>query len=109
MSFDERVAARVRRALARTPNVTERGMFGGLAFMTDGNMLCAVGGDHLMVRVGPEQYESALREPHAHDMRFTGRPMRGYVTVDPPGYETQEALAAWVSKARAFVSALPPK
>jgi TfoX/Sxy family transcriptional regulator of competence genes len=109
MPFDEEVAALVRHSLASTANVSERRMFGGLAFMVNGNMLCAVGNDHLMVRVGPAQYETALRQPHAHEMRFTGRPMRGYLSVDPNGYATRDAVAAWVSAALAFVSTLPPK
>lgn len=84
-------------------------MFGGLAFMVSGNMLCAVGADHLMVRVGPIQYESALRRAHAREMRFTGRPMRGYVTVAPPGYASKRAVAVWVASALRFVTSLPPK
>ena len=84
-------------------------MFGGLAFMVSGNMLCAVGIDHLMVRVGPTQYEAALRRPHAEEMSLTGRPMRGYVSVKPPGYSSRKALAAWIAKSLTFVASLPPK
>lgn len=84
-------------------------MFGGLAFMIAGNMLCAVGSDHLMVRVGPAAYETALREPHAKEMKFTGRPMRGYVTVDPAGYASQAALRKWLTRALSFVTTLPAK
>ena len=109
MAFDEKVAQQVRHLLASRDEVVERRMFGGLAFMVSGNMLCAVSADHLMVRVGPAQYEAALRRPHAGEMRFTGRPMRGYVTVDPPGYSSEKAVAAWVATALSFVATLPPK
>lgn len=84
-------------------------MFGGLAFMVSGNMLCAVGADHLMLRVGVEQYETTLRRPHVSKMRFTGRPMRGYVTIAPPGYSSKKAVAAWLATALSFVATLPAK
>jgi TfoX N-terminal domain len=84
-------------------------MFGGLAFMVSGNMLCAVGADHLMLRVGPVQYEAMLRRAHVSEMRFTGRSMRGYVTVAPPGYSSKKAVAAWIATSLAFVTTLPPK
>ena len=109
MPVDQRVADRVRRFLRSKREVTERKMFGGVAFMVRGNMICAVGKEHLMVRVGPVEYEAALRAPHAHPMRFTGKPMRGYITVDPAGYETRNGLSFWLEKALAFVLTLPPK
>jgi TfoX/Sxy family transcriptional regulator of competence genes len=109
VAFDKKVVDRVRRFLESKGDVTERKMFGGVAFMVRGNMICAVGKDHLMVRVGSAEYEAALRMPHAHEMRFTGRPMRGYVTVDPAGYETSKGLSDWLQKAVFFVCTLPPK
>jgi len=107
--FDQKVADRVRLFLRSKGEVTERKMFGGVAFMVRGNMICAVGKEHLMVRVGPSEYEAALRAPHAHPMRFTGKPMRGYITVDPAGYETSSGLGFWLQKALAFVGTLPLK
>ena len=109
MAADEATAIRVRDVLATRADVTERRMFGGLAFMVAGNMLCAVGSDHLMVRVGRGQYEAALREPHVEEMRFTGRSMAGYVTVRPAGYNSDAAISKWISTALDFVSTLPPK
>ena len=109
MAFDERTAGQVRQLLATLKDVTERKMFGGLAFMVGGNMLCAVGRDHLMVRVGEAGYETALAQPHAQEMRFTGRTMRGYVTVAPAGYTTREALQSWLQAALSFVGTLPRK
>jgi len=107
--FDKKAADRVRQFLQSKAEVTERKMFGGVAFMVRGNMVCAVGKEHLMVRVGLSQYEAALRAPHAHIMRFTGKPMRGYITVDPAGYETRNGVSFWLEKALAFVLTLPPK
>ncbi|MEO8856779.1 MAG: TfoX/Sxy family protein [Burkholderiaceae bacterium] len=110
MAFDENLAAQVRRLLqAESARMTERRMFGGLAFMRNGNMLCAVGADHLMLRVGPEAYAHALRLPHASEMRFTGRTMRGYVTVYRAGYDTPAKLQTWIEMGLAFVRTLAPK
>ena len=74
-----------RRGDAGLDGVVERKMFGGLAFMLDGNMAAGILGDRLMVRVGAEAYEEALSEPHCGPMDFTGRPMRGFVVVEPEG------------------------
>ena len=83
MAYDERLAQRVREELADRPGYAEKKMFGGLCFLLRGNMCCGVGKDGLMVRVGPEQYESALADDHARQMDFTGRPMKGFVFVHP--------------------------
>jgi TfoX/Sxy family transcriptional regulator of competence genes len=108
MAYDEKLAARIRRALPPTPAITERKMFGGLAFLLDGKMFIGVTHD-LMVRVGPTAYEAALARPHVRPMDFTGRPLTGYVYVGPPGTRTDRAVAAWVADAIAFVRDLPAK
>ena len=84
-------------------------MFGGIAFMVDGHMSCGVVSDTLMVRVGPDQYEEALKRPFASEMDFTGRPMKGFVYVAPEGFESDEDLECWVRTSLEFVHALPPK
>jgi hypothetical protein len=84
-------------------------MFGGLAFMSRGHMFIGIAKGALMVRVGPTDYEQALRRPHVREMDFTGRPLKGYVYVDPPGYENDEDLAYWVRAGHSFVATLPPK
>jgi TfoX/Sxy family transcriptional regulator of competence genes len=109
MAFDPGIAEQVRHLLETRKDITERKMFGGLAFMVGGNMLCAIGNEHLMVRVGDAGHDAALARPHVREMRFTGRPMRGYVTVDPPGYATRKALQSWLETALSFVGALPRK
>jgi TfoX/Sxy family transcriptional regulator of competence genes len=109
MAFDEAVARRVRKALAGSPDVVEKRMFGGIAFMLRGNMCCGVIGDRLMLRVGPAGYEAALSRPHAGPMDFTGRPMKGMVYVEPAGFASARALKAWIGRATEFALSLPAK
>ncbi len=109
MAYDEGVAQRLREALSDEDDVVEKKMFGGIAFMHRGNMCCGVVGDELMVRVGADAYDTALREPHARPMDFTGRPMRGMLYVGTDGFESDEVLGAWLQRAMAFTKTLPPK
>jgi TfoX/Sxy family transcriptional regulator of competence genes len=106
MSFDEGLAARVRKLVGRARGVEERRMFGGLAFLQSGKMFCGVLGRDLVVRVGPERHVEALTRPHTRPMDFTGRPMKGYIYVSEKGTADQRALASWVKVARRFVSTL---
>jgi TfoX/Sxy family transcriptional regulator of competence genes len=109
MAYDEGLAARVRDVLGDHPDIIEKKMFGGLAFMVQGNMACGIIQDDLMVRVGPEGYETALAQPHARSMDFTGKPMRGMVVVDGAGLDTDETLDEWVQRGLQFALSLPPK
>ncbi len=109
MAFDEKLAARVRRMLADRRDVTEKKMFGGIAFLVGGNLCCGVNGDELMVRVGPDAYEKALARPHARPMDFTGRPLTGFVYVGTKGFASGPALRAWVDRGLAFAASLPSK
>lgn len=108
MAYDDKLAARVRAVLADRQDVTERHMFGGLTFMVAGHMCCGVNGDELILRLGPERAAEALGGPHTRPMDFTGRPLRGFVTVDPQGLAGR-ALARWVREAVAWAESLPPK
>jgi TfoX/Sxy family transcriptional regulator of competence genes len=109
MAFDETVAARVREALNSIDGVTEKKMFGGLAFLLQGHMVCGVMRDELMVRVGPAAYDEALARPHARAMDFTGRPMRGMVFVAAAGFTTDTDLEAWVDLGVRHAATLPAK
>lgn len=109
MAYDEGLAERVRELLAVRMDVTERAMFGGLAFMVGGHMACGITGDDLMVRVGKEGYNDALAHPHTREMDFTGRPMTGIVYVDPAGTADDDALRNWVERGVAFVTTLPAR
>jgi TfoX/Sxy family transcriptional regulator of competence genes len=108
MSYDEHLADRIRRHLADRTDVVEKRMFGGLCFMVGGTMCCGLTKTDLMVRVGPDQYEAALAQPHARPMDFTGRPLKGMVYVAPGGLRTEAALARWIQRGLSFVSAVAP-
>ncbi len=108
MAIDEGLTERIREALGRT-RIDERRMFGGIAFMHRGYMFIGISKDRLMVRVGPTAYEAALKKKHVRVMDFTGKPLKGYVYVDAPGFERDEDLAAWVEAGLTFVKSLPAK
>ena len=109
MAYDEGIAERLRGAYSDTPGVKEKKMFGGIAFMVGGHMSCGVVDDTLMVRVGPDRYTDALSRPHAREMDFTGKPMKGFVYVAPDGFGSDAALASWVNLSIGFVASLAPK
>jgi TfoX/Sxy family transcriptional regulator of competence genes len=106
MAYDEQLAERIRRAIGSRPDITEKKMFGGVAFLQRGKMFCGLATEDLMVRIGPERYESALAEAHVRPMDFTGRPMNGYVFVGPAGTRTVKAVERWIKQATAFVATL---
>lgn len=101
MAFDEAAAQRLRRALRGRRDLTERKMFGGLAFLADGAMCCGLLGDRLVLRLGETGAAKALREPHTRPMDFTGRPMKTMIYVEPLGYETDADLRRWLRRAAA--------
>ncbi|MCE2500436.1 MAG: TfoX/Sxy family protein [Dehalococcoidia bacterium] len=109
MAYDELLAGRVRAGLADRSSISERKMFGGLAFILAGNMCCCLTDRGLMVRVGPDAYEDALVLPHAGPMNMTGRPMRGWVLVVLEGLAGDDGLAEWVCRGADFAATLPAK
>ena len=109
MPFDESLAARIRDALARTKNVEEKKLFGCVCFFLDGNVLAGVWKDRLIARLGPDEGEAALREPHDRAFDITGRPMKKWVAVEPEGVEDDEQLNVWIQRALQFVRTLPVK
>ena len=109
MAFDESLAARIRRRLARRKNVEEKKMFGGVGFLLNGNLLVGVWKESLIVRLGPDEGEEALPEPHVRKFDITGKPMKGWVLVEPEGVEGDDQLAGWIQWAVKFVGALPAK
>lgn len=104
----EILAARIRDLLP-PGNIEEKRMFGGMVFMTNGNMLCCASRQGLMVRVGAAAEPEALAHPHARRCCGTGREMPGFVLVDPEGVGTGQDLAEWLAMAWRYVEALPPK
>ena len=109
MAYDEGLAERIRGVLEERNDVSEKRMFGGLAFLVRGHMSVGIVKDRLMVRVGPEVYDRLLEQPHARKMDFTGRPMKGFLYVTPPGLESDADLERWVGRGVAFATALPAK
>jgi TfoX N-terminal domain len=108
VAYDEDLADRIRTVLPAGEAVTERQMFGGLAFMLGGHMFCGVVKDALMVRLGPDGANRALDQPHVRPMDFTGRPMKGMIFVEPGGLHGT-ALQQWVDDAAGYARSLPPK
>ena len=109
MAYDEGVAQRLRECFEGQSDIAEKKMFGGLAFMHSGNMCCGIVDDVLMARVGPHAYAAALERPHTRVMDFTGKPLKGFVYVDPPGFAEDGQLGEWIELCQAFTSSLPPK
>jgi TfoX/Sxy family transcriptional regulator of competence genes len=108
MAYDETLAGRVRERLAASVGVTEKKMFGGLAFMTNGNMTVGVNKDDLIVRLDPTEGEAALAEPGVRPFDMTPRPMAGWVMVAGEMLDGAE-LDRWVDRARRYADTLPPK
>jgi TfoX/Sxy family transcriptional regulator of competence genes len=109
LAYDEVLAARIRAALAGDPAVTEKKMFGGIAFLHRGLMFVGVSGNKLMARVGKDNHADSLARNHVRPMDFTGKPMQGYVYVDPRGISTEHELLFWLQRCKEFVGTLSRK
>ncbi len=110
MAYDDKLAARVRRRLGKRAGLLEKQMFGGLAFLLNGNMCVGVHGSELIVRLEPGETDRALAEPHTRIFDLSGgRPMQGWILVGPKGLADEAALAKWVRIGIAYASSLPKK
>ena len=109
MAYDEGLAQRLRESLTGVSDLSEKKMFGGLAFLVAGNMCVGVMGEELIARVGAAAYSSAVTLPGAHPFDFSSRPMAGWVMVRPEGFEDDVALGDWIGRALVFARSLPPK
>jgi TfoX/Sxy family transcriptional regulator of competence genes len=109
MSYDEAVAVRVRRVLARRRGVVEKRMVGGVSFLVRGALCCGVTGDRLMVRVGAAARGRMLAQPHTEPMKFAGRSLAGFICVKPAGYRSDRALKEWVQRGIDCVATLPSR
>jgi hypothetical protein len=107
MGYDKVLDRRITEATA-VWGTTRKKMFGGTCHLLNGNMLCGVNEKTLIVRLGQEAGKAALEQPHTRLMDVTGRPMKGWVMVEPKGYKGK-GLQGWLERAHAFVSKLPPK
>jgi len=109
MAYNEVLAQRVRDHLRPKSAVSEKMMFGGIAFMVNGNMTLCVSGDDLVVRAGLAQFEAALEMRGADLFQPTGKPMTGWVRVAPDGHQTEESLESWIDMALEYTQSLPAK
>lgn len=98
MAYDEQLADRIRKAIRSRNDITERKMFGGLAFLWLGRMCCGVVGRDLMVRIPADEFDAVIRNRQVRPMDFTGKPLKGFVYVSPPGFRTLAALRGWLSR-----------
>ena len=109
MAFDTKLAERVREQLKKKRGLTEKKMFGGLAFLLNGNMSCGIHRDELIVRLDPEKTEEALRQKNTRIFDLSGRPMRGWILVQAKGLATEATLAKWIQMGVKYASSLPAK
>jgi hypothetical protein len=109
MTYDRGLAQRVREILGEKTVSAEKKMFGGICFLLNGNMACGILDDDLIVRVGPESYENALKRPHAREFNITGRPMTGWVMISCKGHASDTDLFEWVRRGIDFTLSLPAK
>jgi hypothetical protein len=110
MAFDEKLAGRIRNQLGKKKDLTEKKMFGGIAFLLNGNMSCGVHGEELIVRLAPDETDTALAKKHTRVFDLSGgRPMKGWILVQPEGLKGDKDLAKWVDTGVAYAASLPPK
>jgi TfoX/Sxy family transcriptional regulator of competence genes len=110
VAYDEDLANRIRELVASEPSINEKRMFGGLAFLINGNMsVSASGQGGLLLRVDPAETDALLSKPHAHPFEMRGRLMRGWLRVDPDGLRTKRQLERWVARGVAYARSLPSK
>lgn len=109
MAFDEALASRVRKKLRGRKDVVEKKMFGGVAFLLNGNMSVGVHGNELIVRVDPDETDKALKQLGVRIFDITGRPMKGWLLVGGPAIENQASLGTWITKGTEYAASLPKK
>jgi TfoX/Sxy family transcriptional regulator of competence genes len=110
MAYDEDLAHRIRELVSTEEGVSEKRMFGGLAFLLDGNMAVSASGQGgLLLRVDPAETDALLGRPHAHPFEMRGRVMRGWLRVDAEGLRTKRQLERWVVRGVAYARSLPAK
>ncbi len=106
---DDALAGRIRPILSQWKGYSERNMFGGVCFMINGNMCVGTWKDSLIVRLDRNLYDETLVEPHTKPADITGRTMKGWVLVAPPGIASEHELEVWLSRAAEYAASLPAK
>ena len=109
MAFDERLAERIRKRLGKRKGLAEKKMFGGIAFLLNGNMCVGVHNQDLIVRLAPEETDQALAEPHTRVFDLSGRPMKGWILVESSGLKDEKTLGKWIRLSVGYALSLPKK
>jgi TfoX/Sxy family transcriptional regulator of competence genes len=109
MAYDQNLAMRVRSVLRNQDGLVEKKMFGGIGYLVNGNMACGVHGNNLIVRVGRERYQDALSQPGTRVFDLNGKPMAGWIYVEPKACETEEDLQQWIEYGIEYALSLQPK
>ena len=109
MPYNEEIDARIRKIVSRWKNTDAKKMFGGVCHLLNGNMVCGVYKDYLILRLGEKESGKSLKLSYTKPFDITGKPMKGWVMVEGRGFKTDEKLKSWLLKARTFVKTLPPK
>ena len=109
MPYNKEIDDRITKIVRRWKNTDAKKMFGGVCHLLNGNMVCGVYKDYLILRMGEKAAAQALQQSHTRPFDITGKPMKGWVMVDGKGFKTEENLKTWLNKAKTFVKTLPPK
>ena len=109
MPYDEEIEGRIGKVISRWKNTQARKMFGGICHLLGGNMFCGVYKNFLILRLGEKESRESMSQPFVRSFDITGKPMKGWVMVEKEGFKSDEALKAWLIKAKEFVGTLPSK
>jgi hypothetical protein len=110
MPYDEALAERIRELVGNERGVSEKQMFGGLAFLINGNIAVSASGQGgLLLRIDPDETDALVKNPHAQPFEMHGRSMQGWLRVDPEGVRTKRRLQPWVTRGVAYARSLPSK
>ena len=109
MAYNQELEARIKKIVSGWRNTDYKNMFGGVCHLLNGNMFCGVYKDFLILRLGAANSKKAMELPFVRPFDITGRPMKGWVMVEKAGFRTDDALKAWLGKAKGFVSTLPSR
>jgi TfoX/Sxy family transcriptional regulator of competence genes len=109
MAYDMDLAARIRALISKNKNLEEKKMFGGVGFLINGNLACGVNKNDMILRVAPDQYDALSRSAYTRVFDLSGKPMKGWLVVEPAGMKSEAQLKAWVSKGIVFAKTLPAK
>src|SRR5215471_10059963 len=109
MAYSESLARRIRQVLGGRRGFAEKKMFGGVGFLLHGNMCVGIWKNSLIARIDADSYEEALTDECVREFDITGRPMKGWILIEPDGVERDDQLVQWIERSSEFVSTLPKK